>query len=141
MGDRSADRAAILDLAATMEEAWRRGDAAGFAAPFTDDASFVAWNGAHGYGRQAIEDAHRPLFAGPLAGSRMDLVGHDAGHRLPESLRFVRPDVAIMVTVGAVTLAGQHAADHRAVQTFVLTSDHRRWQVAAFHNTRQHLDP
>lgn len=70
----------------------------------------------------------------------MELVGQDTGSRKPESPRFVRPDVAIMVTVGAVTLAGQHDADHQAVQTVVLTSDHQRWQVAAFHNTRRQLE-
>jgi uncharacterized protein (TIGR02246 family) len=135
VSDESADRQAILGLGQALQDAWNRGDAAGFAAPFTQDASFVAWNGLRGYGRQAVEDAHRPLLAGPLAGSRMVLVD-DRG---PESLRFVRPDVAIMVTSGAVTLAGHSATgpDHTAIQTFVLTNNGERWQIAAFHNTRQ----
>lgn len=133
--DLSADRRAILALGHTLQDAWNRGDAAGFASPFTADASFVAWNGLHGYGRRAIEDAHRPLFAGPLAGSRIVLVGPDG----PESLRFVRPDVAIMVTSGAVTLAGQRdtGPDHESVQTFTLTKDGSDWYVTAFHNTRR----
>ena len=135
--DESADRRAILGLGHALQDAWNRGDAAGFASPFTDDASFVAWNGLHGYGRQAIEDAHRPLLAGPLAGSRMVLVDADG----PESLRFVRPDVAIMVTSGAVTIADQSAtgSDHEAVQTFVLAKNGDRWQITGFHNTRQQV--
>jgi uncharacterized protein (TIGR02246 family) len=136
MSGESADRRAIFELGRALEDAWNRGDAAGFASPFTDDASFIAWNGLHGYGRQAIEDAHRPLFAGPLAGSRMVLIDDDG----PESLRLVRPDVAIMVSSGAVTLAEQTAPDHHSVQTFVLAKDNHRWQIAAFQNTRQHHD-
>jgi uncharacterized protein (TIGR02246 family) len=135
--DESADSQAILGLGRALQDAWNRGDAAGFASPFTDDASFIAWNGMHGYGRQAIEDAHRPLLAGPLAGSRMVLVDEDG----PESLRFIRPDVAIMVTSGAVTLADRRATgpDHESVQTFVLTKNGSRWQITAFHNTRQQV--
>jgi hypothetical protein len=33
-----------------LQAAWSRGDAAGYAALFTDDADFVAWNGTHGRG-------------------------------------------------------------------------------------------
>jgi uncharacterized protein (TIGR02246 family) len=133
----SPDSQTIISLARAIQDAWNRGDAAGFASPFTDDASFIAWNGAHGYGRQAIEDAHVPLLAGPLAGSRMVLIDEDG----PESLRFIRPDVAIMVTSGAVTLADQSATgpDHESVQTFVLAKNGDRWQMTAFHNTRKQV--
>ncbi len=137
MFDESADRQAILQLGRALQDAWNRGDAAGYASLFTGDADFVAWTGARGRGRQAIEDGHRQLFDGPLASSRMFLAGDDAATP-PGSLRFVRPDVAIMVTPGVVTLAGQSATDpdHQSVQTFVLVKDGGRWQVAAFHNTR-----
>jgi uncharacterized protein (TIGR02246 family) len=141
MSDESAERRAILEVGQALQDAWNRGDAAGYASLFTDDADFVAWNGSHGYGRQAIEDAHRRLLDGPLAGSRMVLVDDDAEPAPPESLRFVRPDVAIMVISGVVTLAGQSATgpDHESVQTFVLTKNANRWRVAAFQNTRQQV--
>ena len=140
MFDESADRRAILELGRALQDAWNRGDAAGYASLFTHDAEFVAWTGARGRGRQAIEDGHRRLFAGPLAGSRMVLVDDDAAAP-PGSLRFVRPDVAIMVIPGLVTLPGQGATgpDHESVQTFVLLKDGSRWQVTAFHNTRLEL--
>jgi hypothetical protein len=73
------------------------------------DADFAAWNGMYGRGQQAIEHGHRPLFDGPLSGSRMVLVDDDPQSAPPQSLRFVRPDVAIMVIPGVVTLAGQSA--------------------------------
>lgn len=139
MFNESAERRAILELGQALQDAWNRGDAAGYASLFTDDADFVAWNGMYGRGRQAIEDGHRPLFEGPLAGSRMVLVGDGADSAPPQSLRFVRPDVAIMVIPGVVTLAGQSPTDpdHESVQTFVLTKNGDRWRVAAFQNTRK----
>jgi uncharacterized protein (TIGR02246 family) len=135
----SAERRAILELGQALQDSWNRGDAAGYASLFTDDADFVAWNGSRGRGRQAIEDGHRRLFDGLLAGSRMVLVDDDAESAPPESLRFVRPDVAIMVLSGVVTPVGQSAAspDHQSVQTFVLVKNGNRWRIAAFQNTRR----
>jgi uncharacterized protein (TIGR02246 family) len=139
--DEPAQRRAIFELGKDLQDAWNRGDAAGYASLFTEDADFVAWNGSYGRGRQVIEDGHRRLFDGPLSGSRMTLLDDDAESARPGSLRFVRPDVAIMVIPGVVTLAGQRAAgpDHQSVQTFVLTKDADRWRVAAFQNTRRPL--
>src|SRR5258708_17906963 len=143
MFDESAERRAILELGQALQDAWNRGDAAGYAALFTDDADFVAWNRSHGRGRQAIEDGHRRLFDGPLAGSRMVLVDDDAESAPPESLRFVRPDLAIMVIPGVVTLARQSATglDHESVQAFVLIKNASRWRGTAFHNTPQQGQP
>jgi uncharacterized protein (TIGR02246 family) len=141
MFDESAERRAILELGQALQDAWNRGDAAGYASLFTGDADFVAWNGSYGRGRQAIERAHRQLFDGPLAGSRMVLVDDDAQSAPPDSLRFLRPDVAIMVISGVVTLDGQSASgpDHESVQTFVLSKNGAGWRVAAFQNTRQQV--
>ena len=143
MYDETAERRAIHQLGQALQDAWNRGDAAAYASLFTNDASFVAWNGSHGSGRQTIEDTHRRLFDGPLAGSQMVLDGDDAEPARPESLRFVRPDTANMVTTGAVTLASQSATgpDHQSVQTFVLIKNGYRWQITAFHNTRQQTQP
>lgn len=143
MFDELIERRAICELRDALQDAWNRGDAHGYASLFADDADFVAWTGAHGRGRRAIEDGHRPLFEGPLAGSRMVLVDDDAQSAPPASLRFVRPDVAVMVLSGAVTLASQRETgpDHQSVQTFVLTKNDDRWQVTAFHNTREQERP
>ncbi len=69
----------------------------------------------------------------------MVLVDDHAESAPPASLRFLRPDAAIMVVSGVVTLAGQGATgpDHKSVQTFVLIKNDGRWRVTAFHNTRQ----
>lgn len=141
MLDESEERAAIAVLNRSLQDAWNRGDAVGYAALFTDDADYVAFNGAHARGRQVIEDSHRWLFEGPLAGSRMGRTDGDAAPPAPESLRFVRPDVAIMVNPGGVTLSGQTepGEGRESVQTTVLTKDEGSWRVAAFHNTRRQV--
>jgi uncharacterized protein (TIGR02246 family) len=137
--DEPTERRGIFELGKALQDAWNRGDAAGYGALFTDDADFVAWTGAYGRGRQAIEDAHRRLFDGPLAGSRMVLVDDDAESATLKSLRFIRPDAATLVVSGTVTLADQIASgpDHESVQTFVLIKNHNRWRVTAFQNTRR----
>lgn len=137
--DEATERRAVLALGQALQDAWNRGDAAGYASLFTEDADFVAWNGTYGRGRQAIEDGHRRLFGGALAGSRMVLVATGEEAAPPESLRFVRPDVAIMVIPGVVTLAEQSATgpDHESLQTFLLVKESGDWRVAAFHNTRR----
>lgn len=139
MFDESAERAAIAELGRAMRDAWNRGDAAGYAELFTEDADYVAFNGASAHGRQAIEDGHRWLFEGPLAGSRMGATEGQAEESAPESLRFVRPDVAIMVTSGGIAPAGQAepGSDRESVQTTVLVKDQGTWRFAAFHNTRR----
>lgn len=143
MFDQLAESRAILKLGQDLQDAWNSGDAAAYASQFTNDADFVAWNGQYGRGRQGIEDGHRPLFEGPLAGSRMVLVDDDAQALPPASLRFIRPDVAIMVISGAVTRADEAATapGHESVQTFVLVKRAGRWRVTAFQNTRQQVQP
>jgi uncharacterized protein (TIGR02246 family) len=138
MVDEAAERQAIQQVVQGLQAAWNRGDAAGYAAFFSDDADFVAWNGMYGRGRQTIEEGHRLLFGGPLAGSQMTFSEDGAGPAGASSARFVRPDVAILVTSGAVITAGQSATDpdHQSVQTFVMIKDDGHWQVAAFQNTR-----
>jgi uncharacterized protein (TIGR02246 family) len=51
---------------AQVLQAWSNGDAAAFSSLFTLDADFVAFSGVHLAGREAIEAAHRTLFAGPM---------------------------------------------------------------------------
>lgn len=114
--------------------AWNAGDAAAYAAEFTPDATYVAFNGQVMCGRTAIEDVHRWLFDGPLKESRMAMSGPAA----EPDIRFVRPDVAIAVTGGAVQLEGAELTpDRESVVSFVLVEDRGTWKIAAFQNTRR----
>jgi uncharacterized protein (TIGR02246 family) len=116
--------------------AWNAGDATAYGEEFTPDATYVVFNGTVLRGRQSIVDTHRWLFDGPLKGSQLGSpsTGDDG-----TSIRFLRPDVAHVITVGAVRPAGAAAvtADRDSVPSYVLVEDDGRWRIAAFHNTRR----
>lgn len=128
--DPAADEAEVRALFQRMVTEWNRGDAAAFAAVFTEDSDYVPFDGSHLRGRTANADLHAELFASVLAGSR--LVGEVA------SVRFVTPDVAVMHTTGAVLLAWQRrpAPSRRSIQTLVAVRRAEGFRFAAFHNTR-----
>ena len=124
---------AVLDTLARLTDAWNAGDADAYGAEFTEDATYVVFNGEMLQGRTAIADVHRFLFDGPLRGSRMD------GPRgAATTLRFLRPDLAHLVTVGAVLPEGQAEVtpDRRSVVSYVVIDQDGVWKVAAFQNTR-----
>jgi uncharacterized protein (TIGR02246 family) len=54
-----------------MIEAWNKGSGADFAAPFTESADFVAFEGTHWKGRQEITAFHQKLFDTSVKGSRL----------------------------------------------------------------------
>ena len=68
---RSADERALLDLLEQLLGGWNQEDADKFAGPFTDDASFVAFDGTRLDGRAQIAEFHRPLFRTHLKGMRL----------------------------------------------------------------------
>ena len=67
--DTSTEEAAIRDLLAALFAAW--GDADAYAAFFTEDGDYVAFDGTHWRGRRAIAEGHRPLFERFLKGSHI----------------------------------------------------------------------
>jgi uncharacterized protein (TIGR02246 family) len=54
----AADENAIRAIHRRMIDAWNAGDGAAFAAPFTDESDFVAWEGTHLKGRQESRRFH-----------------------------------------------------------------------------------
>jgi uncharacterized protein (TIGR02246 family) len=127
---------AVLATLDRITAAWNAGDATAFGAEFTPDATYVTFDGQVLIGRDAIVDVHRWLFDGPLKGSRMGATstGEDA-----PAVRFLRPDVAHVLTAGAVR-PGDRAGttpDRDSVPSFVLVDDGDGWRVTAFHNTRR----
>lgn len=115
-----------------LAEAWAAGDAERYAAVFTDDADYVAFDGTRMVGRQQIADGHRALFAGIMRGSRMI-------HRDPTA-RYAGPDVAVVCTLGGIVMRWQRAeaspaAKRLSTVTYVLVREHQ-WRATAFQNTR-----
>ncbi|WP_410612006.1 SgcJ/EcaC family oxidoreductase [Amycolatopsis sp. lyj-109] len=116
-----------------LTEAWNSGDAAAYGRLFTEDADYVTYFGLNFPGREVIESSHRALFEGPLRGSK--LTGSLGG---AAKVRFVRPDVAVVLVGGGSSLAGAEVADEGRESTvsFVLVREGGEWLITAFQNTR-----
>lgn len=118
-----------------LAEAWNDGDAARYAAQFTEDATYIVYDGRLLLGRQQIEDVHRWLFGGPLRGSRLtpDGTQEESGR----SSRQLAPGVIHVLSGGGVQLSESGLTPDRAsLVSFVLVEQPEGWRVAAFQNTR-----
>jgi uncharacterized protein (TIGR02246 family) len=131
-----SDETSVLSLMERLTRAWNDGDAAAFADQFTEDADYITFFGVHLRGRGVIEESHRPLFAGPLKGSR--LTGGTQGEVHP-GVRFLSPDVALLVVTGGTTTAGSDGPDpsRDSIMTLTAVRTADRWRFASFQNTRQ----
>ncbi|WP_437801092.1 SgcJ/EcaC family oxidoreductase [Sorangium sp. So ce693] len=129
--DRLTDEAAIRRMFKALSEAWAREGASAVDAFYTPDSDYVTFDGSWLRGREANRRVHEELFAGVLAGTR--LVSEI------ESVRFLSPNAAVVVSTGALLWPWQKTApaSRRSRQmTVVVRGDDGRWQVAAFQNTR-----
>ncbi|VVJ20646.1 Uncharacterised protein [Amycolatopsis camponoti] len=125
-----ADVRAVLGR---LTEAWNSADAAAYGRLFTEDADYVTFFGMNLPGRETIESSHRALFEGPLKGSKLTgQLGAAA------KVRFVRPDVAVVVVGGGSSLTGADTTDEGRDSTvsFVLVQEGGEWLITAFQNTR-----
>jgi uncharacterized protein (TIGR02246 family) len=111
-----------------MESAWNAADAAGFSAPFADDADFVNVMGMHVRGRNAIAAGHEHIFRTIYAAS--------ANRYRLEGVRALRPDVALAHVHAHLSVpAGPMAGEHDALFSLVLTREADGWRIASFQNT------
>lgn len=122
----------IHALTGRLGAAWAAGDATAYGAEYTEDADYVAFDGTHMKGRQAIVDVHKWLFDGPLKGSKIA-----SSVSTPPPVRFLRSDVAVLISGGGVATADQPSAGQDSTQTTVLVKYDGRWLVAAFQNSRK----
>lgn len=133
MASNKATQAAVTEdgaVRAVLDEvytAWADNDADAFVAPYAVQATAVL-PGAYLPGKDAIRAAMVAAFAGPLKGSR-------AIYEV-QGIRFPAADTAIVISKGAVLLAGHAApvAESRSVDTWVLSKRDGTWRVEAFHN-------
>ena len=69
----AADENAIRRIHQQVIDAWNGGDGGAFAAaPFTDEADFVTWEGTHLKGRQEIALFTQRIFDTVMRGSRLE---------------------------------------------------------------------
>ncbi len=115
----------VLNVIHAVYDAWANNDADEFAALYTEDATVVQ-PGIFKRNRQVVQDTMAAGFAGPLKGSRV--------HDEPQSVRFLGPDVAIVITEGNVVMANDTELP-LVRATWVLTQEDGRWLVAAYQNS------
>lgn len=106
------------------------GDATAYAARFTAESDYVAFDGSHHRGRAANIALHEPLFAGVLYGTR--IIGEI------ESVRSIAPGVAVVHASGAVVWPWHREVPRarRSRQTLLVVRNEGALAIAAFHNTR-----
>ncbi|GII84700.1 hypothetical protein Ssi03_26900 [Sphaerisporangium siamense] len=126
--------AEIHDLLRRMTDAWNTGDARAYAEQFTADADYITFFGMRITGREAIEQSHRALFEGPLKGVKLT-----EGTSAPAapSIRFLRPDVAVVIASGGSSLDGRPDPGRDSIITLTAVREPDAWRFAAFHNTRK----
>jgi uncharacterized protein (TIGR02246 family) len=88
----------VLNVIRAVYDAWADNNAEAFAALYTDDATVVQ-PGVYKRGKDEIRTTMAAGFAGPLKGSRV--------HDEPQSIRFLGPEAAVVITEGGVLMAGQ----------------------------------
>jgi uncharacterized protein (TIGR02246 family) len=125
------DEAAIRQLVENLVSNWKKGDGGAYAAQFTEDSDYIAFDGTHFKGREANAEAHQKLFDTFLKGSTLEQ------QRITD-LRFLKPEVAVLHMVGTVKLKWQKkpAPGRLSLQTLVAVKENTEWKFAAFHNTR-----
>jgi uncharacterized protein (TIGR02246 family) len=124
------DEQALHSLYQQLIEAWNNGDGQAYGAVFTTDASYVDVTGTNTQGRQAISASHQHLFQTFLKGSRLVAT--------ITSIRFLRPDVALLHVQGNTLLPGQAelAPDRATLETAIAVKEQGKWLFAALQNTR-----
>jgi uncharacterized protein (TIGR02246 family) len=131
----SLDEAAVRNLVQEEITAWNSGDATAYSRHFAADGTFTNIRGQFFTGRESFIQKHEDLFTGPFHGStlKQDIV----------SLKFVRPDVAVVEVLTSVTgipklFPGTNTDDKGRLRTRLLqvvVKDDGEWKITAYHNT------
>jgi uncharacterized protein (TIGR02246 family) len=131
----SADEIAVREIIQEEIAAWNSGDAAAYSRHFASDGTCTNIRGQLFSGRQAFTQQHEYLFKGPFHGSTLqqDVV----------SLKFARPDVAIVEVLTSVTgiqklSPGTNTDSKGRLRTRllqVIVKNEGEWEIVAYHNT------
>lgn len=131
----SPDETVIRKMLDEEISTWNAGDAVAYSRHFTPDCTFTNIRGMFFKGQKAFEKRHIEIFRGEFRGTKLD--------QKVVSLKFVRPDVAIVETLSTVSNfpgpvpAGVHADEHGAIHTRlmqVFVKSGTDWQIATYHN-------
>ena len=125
------DEDAIRAIHRRMIDAWNAGDALAFAAPFTDEADFVAFEGTHLKGRREIGSFHQEIFDTVVKGTRLE------GE--VKFVRFLSDALAVMHSVVRVTLQGKSkpSPSRDSMQLTVVVKRDGEWRSEGLMNARR----
>jgi len=125
--EHAADDAAIRKNVQQLEDGWNTKSGALFAKPFAEDADYVVINGMYLKGHSLIQTGHQQIF---------DTIYKDTTLKLTvKSIRYLRPDVAVVHVDGYKDGPGQEAKS-QALLTMIMTKENGAWSIAAFQNTQ-----
>src|SRR4051794_13162407 len=119
----AADEEAIRAIHRQMIDAWNQGSGESFAAPFTDDADFVVFEGTHLKGQQEIARFTQQIFDTVVKGTHLE------GE--VKFVRFLSPELAVMHSVVRTILLGQAEASpsRDSMEMYVVTKRDGSWQA------------
>jgi len=125
----AADESAVRALVQKCIEGWNKGSGEAFAAQFAEDSDFVVANGRHDKGRTQIASSHQQIFDTFFKGTRLWLQ--------VKSVRFLKPDVALIHTASKVLRPGESDAspEPELIQTWIVLKHGNEWLIDAFQNT------
>ncbi len=126
--DHTVDREAIARVVADVQDAFNANDPERGVEHFAADASGVDVRGRVVEGAEALLQAHRAGFAGPL---RDQFARYDVA-----DVAFLRPDVALARVLATATDRDGTpiSVGHAMVATYVLVREDGRWWIAARQN-------
>ena len=122
--------AEVKTIVDELSAAWRVGDAKRFAAPFSDDARFVAFDGSVLVGPEQIAAYHERPFATHLAHTDLGFEKLD--------VRPIGGLTCIVASEGGILRQGRAEGEliGLSAQTFVLNRQRGQLRIIAFQNTR-----
>ncbi|MGH8879586.1 MAG: SgcJ/EcaC family oxidoreductase [Stackebrandtia sp.] len=124
------DTTAVQNLFQRIQDMWAAADAVGYAECFTPDVDYVTFIGTHMKGHKQVIDSHEALWTTFQKNTRL--------HQVLDSLRFITPDVAVLVTRGAILQPKQQEPKRGdwKIQTLVALRTEDGWRFTSFQNTK-----
>ncbi len=130
-----ADEAAIRSIVQNEIDTWNKGDAVGYSKDFAANGTFTNIRGQFFTGYDGFLEQHQVIFDGIFKNTSLN--------QRVISLKFVRPDVAIVETVTAVSGMAQpptgvmldESGRIRTRLLQIVARDNGVWKIVTYHNT------